>query len=64
MVKAKIDEVYRDILLGHSKKGMDVYYIHVEEDDLIEAMKEYTDWLDGKIETARSQLVDQAVDQK
>ena len=64
MVKAKIDEVYRDILLGHSKKVMDVYYIHVEEDDLIEAMKEYTDWLDGKIETARSQLVDQAVDQK
>ena len=64
MVKAKIDEVYRDILLGYSKKVMDVYYIHVEEDDLIEAMKEYTDWLDGKIETARSQLVDQAVDQK
>jgi hypothetical protein len=64
MVKAKIDGVYRDILLGHSKQGMDVYCIHVEEDDLIEAMKEYTDWLDGKIETARSQLVDQAVDQK
>lgn len=63
MLKAKIDEVYRDILLGHSKKGMDVYYIHVEEEDLTEAMKEYTVWLDGKIETAQSQLSDQAVDQ-
>ena len=58
MVAAGIDEIYRDTLLGHSKKGMDVHYIHPEEKTLIDAMNKYTAWLNNQLE-----FVDHAVDQ-
>jgi integrase len=58
MVAAGIDEVYRDTLLGHSKKGMDVHYIHPDEETLTTAMDKYTAWLDSKLAD-----VDHTVDQ-
>ena len=58
MVSAKVDEVYRDILLGHKKKGMDAHYIHPSENDLHKAMSKYAAWLEDKIAG-----VDQNVDQ-
>jgi len=30
MLKAGVDEVYRDAILGHAKKGMDEHYLVVE----------------------------------
>ncbi len=58
MVNAGVDQVHRDIILGHSLTGMDVHYISPSEKDLHRAMSIYTAWLDGQMES-----VDQNVDQ-
>jgi integrase len=55
MLSAGIDKVYRDMILGHSLRGMDVHYMSPSEDDLHRAMARYTEWLD-------SQLILQSVD--
>jgi integrase len=59
MVNAGVDQVYRDLILGHALQGMDVHYISPSEDDLHRAMALYTAWLDGQL-----QSVDQSVDQE
>ena len=61
MAQAGIDKVYRDIILGHSLKGMDVNYSMPTDIALTKAMDQYTEWLDGQLE---KQNVDQSVDQK
>jgi integrase len=58
MMKAKVNKVYRDMVLGHSMQGMDVHYIAPTDEDLKQAMAQYTQWLDDQI-----QNVDQSVDQ-
>jgi len=63
MVNAGINDVYRDMLLGHSKQGMDKHYLHVKPEIFSPAMNDYTHWLDDQIKTAQQQNVDQAVDQ-
>jgi len=59
MLKAGIDKVYRDIILGHSLTGMDAYYMAPTIDDLKNVMNKYTNWLDCQLEL---QNVDQTVD--
>jgi integrase len=49
MLKAGIDKVYRDLILGHSLIGMDVHYLSPTDNDLKKAMEQYTDWLDKNI---------------
>jgi integrase len=49
MLSAGVDKVYRDTILGHSLKGMDIYYMSPSEDDLHRAMAKYTEWIDGQI---------------
>ncbi|MDO9533526.1 MAG: site-specific integrase [Deltaproteobacteria bacterium] len=49
MLSAGVDKVYRDTILGHSLKGMDIYYMVPSEDDLHHAMARYTEWLDAQI---------------
>jgi integrase len=47
MVKAGVNKVYRDLILGHSLQGMDAHYI-VEaglEGELRQAMEQYSTWL-------------------
>jgi len=61
MAAAGLSKVYRDTILGHSLKGMDIHYIVPSDDDLTEAMDKYTKWLDGKMFPA---IVDQTVDHK
>jgi len=61
MVLAGIDKVYRDTILGHSLRGMDVNYIAPTDNALTKAMQRYTNWLDGQL---KKQNVDQRVDQK
>jgi integrase len=58
MLYAGIDEVYRNKILGHSLKGMDVHYIKPDVDNLKQAMTRYTDWLDEQIAN-----LDQTLDQ-
>ena len=59
MLNAGVDPVYRDLILGHSLKGMDRHYLSPSEDTLKEAMAKFTNWLDRQLENAN---VDQSVD--
>ena len=61
MLKAVIDKVYRDTILGHLMRGMDAHYMAPSESDLKHNMDIYTDWLDSQLEI---RFVDQSVDQK
>lgn len=61
MLKAGVPKELRDSILGHSLKGMDIYYLSFEDKDLKEAMKEYTAWLDTQVVKLKN--VDQNVDQ-
>ena len=63
MLKADVNKIYRDALLGHAMTGMDVHYLQVEDEDLIQAMEKYTYWLDN-IWGCESENVDQTVDHK
>lgn len=50
MVRAGVDKVYRDLILGHSRQGVDRNYI-VEgqfEAELIRAMATYATWMDSE----------------
>ena len=49
MLRAGVGKTYRDVILGHSLQGMDAYYLKPSEEDLIQAMARYTDWLDGQL---------------
>jgi integrase len=60
MLNASVDKIYRDVILGHSLEGMDAVYMSPSRDDLTEAMKKYTEWLDSKMEL---EFVDHSVDQ-
>ena len=50
MLKAGVEREYRDMIMGHSLKGIDVHYISPEDKDLHRAMEKYTSWLDGQLE--------------
>ena len=54
MVKAGVDKVYRDVILGHSLQGMDVHYVAPDEGDLLAAIGTYTKWLDQETEAAKA----------
>jgi integrase len=62
MVNAGVDQVHRDIMLGHSLHGMDVHYMAPSEDDLHLAMRKYTEWLDSQILQSVDHIVDQVND--
>lgn len=59
MARAGVSKVYRDKLLGHAPQGMDAHYMSLDENDLRQAMDQYTVWLDGQLTN-----VDQTVDQE
>jgi hypothetical protein len=50
MVKAGVSKVFRDTILGHSLRGMDIHYISPSEDDLTEAMDKYTQFIVKNLE--------------
>ncbi|MCG6973105.1 MAG: tyrosine-type recombinase/integrase [Desulfobacterales bacterium] len=49
MLNAGVDKVHRDLILGHSLKGMDAHYMAPDDGALTKAMDKYTLWLDGQI---------------
>jgi hypothetical protein len=48
MLRAGVDKVLRDTILGHSLKGMDAFYLKPTDEDLAKAMQNYTIWLDDQ----------------
>jgi hypothetical protein len=49
MLKAGIDKVYRDTILGHTPVGMDAHYMSLTDDDLAGAMDRFTAFVDGQL---------------
>jgi len=49
MLNAGVDKIHRDLILGHSLRGMDVHYLAPGEDSLKDAMDKYTTWIDVQI---------------
>ena len=49
MANAGVDPTFRDALLGHSRKGMDTYYIQIDPKDLTSHMATYERWLNSEI---------------
>lgn len=56
MVNAGVDQVHRDLILGHSLQGMDARYISPPEDDLHWAMGKYTEWVEERIKQLRTTI--------
>ncbi len=50
MLAAGIDKVHRDLILGHSLKGMDVHYMAPDDDTLRDVVDKYTHWLDDQFQ--------------
>jgi integrase len=48
-VNAGVDQVHRDVILGHSLQGMDAHYMAPSIEDLHRAMARYTVWLDDQM---------------
>lgn len=56
MLRAGISKTYRDLILGHSLRGMDAFYIKPDDEDLMQAMNTYTKYLDKQIEVAKNNI--------
>ena len=57
MLRAGVEGVYRDAILGHSLQGMDVHYLdNQDECELAAAMKKYAAWLDAEIEDVKKNV--------
>jgi len=57
MLRAGMNKVFRDLILGHSLKGMDTFYIKPDDIDLQKAMLKYTAWFDEQLEAAEHGLM-------
>jgi intergrase/recombinase len=49
MLKAGIDKVYRDFILGHSLTGIDVHYLSPTDNDLKKEIEKYAEWVGKQI---------------
>ena len=49
MMEAGIDPAFRDKILGHSLKGMDVNYLQFSDESLTKAMDIFTQWMDDRL---------------
>lgn len=56
MLRAEVDKALRDTILGHSLKGMDIYYLKPTDQDLSEAIARYTKWLDDQVKAAKTKI--------
>jgi integrase len=56
MLAAGVEKVYRDAIVGHSLKGMDVHYLVLSDELLKAAMEKFTSWLDNEIAEAQNLL--------
>lgn len=56
MLKAGIDKIYRDKIVGHSLRDMDVHYIVPSDSDLQKSIEKFTEWFDRKVATVTQVL--------
>jgi integrase len=56
MLAAGVEKVYRDAIVGHSLKGMDIHYLVLSDELLKSAMDQFTNWLDNEIAEAQNLL--------
>ena len=56
MLNAGLDKAHRDMILGHTLKGMDVHYLSPTEESLTQAMDHYTKWLDSNLTRVASNI--------
>lgn len=54
MLRAGVDKVYRDAIVGHSLRGMDAFYLKPSDKDLHSAMEKFTKWVDNELDVAHS----------
>jgi len=52
MLRAGVDKVYRDAIVGHSLRGMDAFYLKLSDSDLHSAMEKFTKWVDNELSVA------------
>jgi hypothetical protein len=64
LLNAGIDKIYRDLILGHSLKGMDIHYLAPSEESLKNAMNKFTIWLDGQIAETQKTLTEPLTETK
>jgi integrase len=48
MLRAGVDKVLRDTIVGHSLDGMDAYYLKPTDEDLRGAIERFTAWIDAQ----------------
>ena len=60
MLRAGIDKVLRDSIVGHSLQGMDAYYLKPSDEDLKEAIGKFTVWIDAQIENVTHAVTQEA----
>lgn len=49
MLNAGLDKIHRDCIVCNSLDGMEAFYMSPSENDLKEAMKRFTNWLDNAL---------------
>ena len=50
LLEAGVEKEYRDVICGHSLRGMDVHYLVVNDEALMRAIDRYTEWFDRQVE--------------
>jgi integrase len=56
MLTAGVEKVYRDAIVGHTLKGMDIHYLVLSDELLRAAIDQFTSWLDNEIAEAQNLL--------
>jgi len=59
MLRAGVDKVIRDVIVGHSLRGMDAFYLKPTDQDLHAAMDKFTGYMDEVFSASSDQTIDQ-----
>jgi len=59
MLRAGVDKVIRDVIVGRSLRGMDAFYLKPSDEDLHAAMDKFTAYMDGLFSASSDQTSDQ-----
>jgi integrase len=57
MLRAGVDKALRDIILGHSLRGMDTFYLKPSDEDPARAVNQYTIWIDTHLKRAEANTI-------
>ena len=63
MLRAGVDKAIRDVIVGHTLRGMDAFYLQLSDEDLREGMKKFTAWFDKELSDVTHFVTQEAVGQ-